>query len=97
MKSICSSVRSIFSFSDPVKEFGLTGRPSLLLSFVKDVLHADKCQYFFKLMWDSSASKDTRDSIGRTVARALVKAIKVVGVCKQDALRRDLAIVAELR
>ena len=70
--------------------------PSLLISFIKDVLHADKCEYLFKIMYDSTALKDVRDQCGRTVARVLVKGIKLVGVCREDPERKDLPIVEEL-
>lgn len=80
IKSICSSLRSVFSWSDPVDTFAFDdgGHNSLLVRFLKEVLHADKCEYLFKIMYDSSALKDSRDQIGRTVARVLIKAIKIV-------------------
>ena len=60
------------------------------------MLHNDKCEYLFKIMWDSTAAKEVREQIGRTVARVLTKAIKIVGLCKEDPERRDLPIVNEL-
>jgi len=98
MKSIFSSLRSVFSWSDPVETFGkeAAGHESLLLRFLKEVLHADKCEYLFKIMYDSAALKDTRDQVGRTVARVLIKAIKIVGICRADPERKDLPIVGEL-
>ena len=47
-------------------------------------------------MYDSTALKDVRIQIGRTVARVLVKAIKIVGVCKEDPKKKELPLVAEL-
>ena len=47
-------------------------------------------------MFDSAASKDVRKHIGRTVARALGKAIKIISLCKEDPERQDKPIVAEL-
>ena len=97
MKSICSSVRSVFSWSDPIETFGMDPeKPSLIVKFIKDVLHEDKCEYLFKIMYDSTALKDVRDQCGRTVARVLVKALKLIGVCREDPERKDLPIVAEL-
>lgn len=62
MKSICSSVRSVFSWSDPIETFGIDPeKPSLIVKFIKDVLHEDKCEYLFKIMYDSTALKDVRD------------------------------------
>jgi len=96
IKSICSTVRSVFSWSDPVSKFGTSEKPSLLFNFIKTVLHDDKCEYFFKIMWDGNASKDVREHIGRTVSRALLKAIKIVLKCREDPDRRALPIVNEL-
>ena len=97
IKAICSSLRSVFSWSDPAESFGKdTESPSLLVRFLKEALHADKCEYLFKIMYDSSALKDVRDQIGRTVARVLVKAMKLVGICREDPERKDFPIVAEL-
>ena len=96
IRSICSSLRSVFSWSDPSEKFGTTDDPSLLLSFVKDVLHKDSCEYLFKIMYDSVATKEVRASIGRTVARVLSKAIKLVIICREDPERRELPIVMEL-
>ena len=95
-KSICSSLRSVFSWSDPVKEFGLCERPSLLHSFIKKVLHEDQCSYFFKIMYDSHSSSTVRDSIGRTVCRVITKGIKLVVTSREDPARKDLPIVSEL-
>ena len=47
-------------------------------------------------MYDSVATKEVRQSIGRTVARVLSKAIKMVSICREDPARRDLPIVSEL-
>ena len=77
-------MRSVFSWSDPIKKFGTTDEPSLLLWFIKEVLHTDSCEYLFRIMYDSAASKDVRKHIGRTVARALGKAIKIISLCKED-------------
>ena len=97
MKSICSSVRSVFSWSDPIETFGKDPEnPSLIVKFIKDVLHEDKCEYLFKVMYDSTALKDVRDQCGRTVARVLIKALKIIGICREDPERKDLPIVAEL-
>mmetsp|Transcript_15532 Transcript_15532/g.21044 ORF Transcript_15532/g.21044 Transcript_15532/m.21044 type:complete len:115 (+) Transcript_15532:1354-1698(+) len=93
IRSICSSVRSIFSWSDHISEFGKSDKPSLLFNFIKSVLHEDKCEYFFKLLWDSTATKDVRDHIGRTIVRVILKAIKIVHVCREDPERKDLPIV----
>lgn len=62
---------------------------------MKELLHADKCEYIFKIMYDSTASREVRDQVGRTVARVLVKALKIIGVCRKDD-RRELPLVAEL-
>lgn len=61
LKSICSSLRSIFSWSDKISTFGKTEQPSLILEFIKKVLHEDKCEYLNKIMWDSQALKDVRE------------------------------------
>lgn len=94
-KQVCSSLRSVFSWSDPIEKFGFK-QGSLLVTFIRDVLHKDKCEYLFKIMHDSHTTKDVRDQIGRTVARALIKGIKVVALCKCDPERKDLPLVAEL-
>ena len=47
-------------------------------------------------MYDSTALKDVRDQVSRTVARVLIKGIKLVYVCREDPERKDLPIVAEL-
>lgn len=47
-------------------------------------------------MYDSTALKDVRDQIGRTVARALIKAMKIIGVCREDPDRKSLPIVKHL-
>jgi len=73
-----------------------TENPSLLVNFIKDVLHEDKCEYLFKIMYDSTALKDVRSQCGRTVARVVTKALKLIGVCREDPERKDLPIVAEL-
>jgi len=96
MKSICSSVRSVFSFSDPTSEFGTKDHPSLLVNFIKTVLHDDKCEYLFKIMWEGNASREVRDNIGITIEEILSKAIKVLHKCKEDPARKDLPIVGEL-
>ena len=62
LKSICSSLRSVFSWSDPVEHFGLDqSGDSLLINFLQQALNTDKCEYFFKIMYDSTALKDVRD------------------------------------
>lgn len=97
LKQICSSTRSVFSWSDEISEFGKHDRPSLLFNFIKKVLHEDKCQYLFKIMWEGNASLATRENIGRTVVRSLLKAIKILHICREDPERRDLPVVHENR
>jgi len=47
-------------------------------------------------MYDSTALKDVRNQVGRTIARVLIKAIKIIGVCKEDPERKDLPLVTEM-
>ena len=54
-KAICSSLRSVFSWSDSIEKFGRDESPSLLFNFIKKVLHEDKCEYLFKIMYDSTS------------------------------------------
>ena len=46
-------------------------------------------------MYDSTATKDVRDQIGRIVSRVMSKAIKICEICREDD-RKDLPIVQEL-
>ena len=96
IKSSSSTVRNVFSWSDTIERFGIDEQPSILFNFIKTVLHDDKCEYFFKIMWDGNASKDVREYIGRTVSRALLKGIKIAHKCREDPERRTLPIVNEL-
>ena len=96
MKDICSSLRSVFSWSDPISKFGTLEEPSLIFDFIKTVLFDDKCEYFFKIMWEGNAAKKVRESIGKTVVRALHKGIKIVSRCRMDEERKELPIVADL-
>ena len=48
-------------------------------------------------MWEGNASLATRENIGRTVVRSLLKAIKILHICREDPERRDLPVVHENR
>ena len=96
-KSICSSMRSIFSFSDPVADFGKDpSTPSLLLEYLKKNYLSDQCAYFFRVMYESNANKNAKDHIARTTARAVCKAIKILSRCADEPARMESPLVQEL-
>ena len=66
------------------------------MHFIKTALYNDKCEYFFKIMWDSNSGSQARDNIQRIVTRALIKGIKLVHGCREDPERRVLPVVVEL-
>ena len=49
-------MRSIFSYSDPMEHVGSQDdHPSMLLEFMQKVFLEDNCEYFFKIMFDSTS------------------------------------------